>query len=279
LPRSLSYGGPIWTLEDAVITNQNPDRYVAGESDRPTPDTYLILDFELRNESVGILFGTTRARLQLTLAEGSVVDADAVKTSNLPAASTAPARYAFEVPAGTMFDGLSLVVVDAGREPSVPLPLSGDWPAVEANVHTQLELPAVVPLPGIEMTWTLNGQYVGRDWPLPFGFRGGAQFTATRSETGDRWLGITAQVLVGECDCRGGTLDQAATARLFIDGIPLSPEVRDSSQELMNAQTTSDVMFVFAVPEGVTDIELQIGPLDEPGQQVRVPLVLPAAEE
>ncbi len=278
LPRSVAYGGPVWELTDAVVTSQRPADYVAGEDGRVVEQSYVILDFELRNDSTGIGFPSTQARVQLTLADGSVIDGDDVRTTNLPPASSSEARYAFEVPHGTTFEGLSIVIADPGREPSVELPLSGDAPPVEAPQVTELGEAAVVPLPGIEMTWTLEEQHFGRDWPLPFGFRGGALFVGTRSEVDERWLGLTVEVLVEGCDCRGGTLDQAATVRLFVDDAPISPEARDSSRELMNAQTTSDVMLVFAVPAGTLEAELQIGPLDEPDQQVRVPLVLPPTE-
>jgi hypothetical protein len=274
LPRSLSYGGPVWDLTDAVITNQDPAAYVAGETARMTAQTYLILDFELRNESIGINFVTTSARVQLTLADGTVVEGDDIRSRNLPPASSEAARYAFEVPAGTTFEGLTLVIGDPGREPSVVLPLTGDPPPIEENTFTELDLPTAVPLPGIDVTWTLNGQYFGRDWPLPFGFAGGTRLPVTRSEAGQRWLGITVHVAVGDCACAGGTLDQAATVRLFVDGAPVSPEARDSSNELMNAQTTSDVMLVFAIPQDTLEAELQIGPLDEPDEQVRIPLTI-----
>src|SRR5262245_38025239 len=45
LPRQLSYGIPVWTLNDAVITNQDPKQYVAGEEGRPVKDLSAILDF------------------------------------------------------------------------------------------------------------------------------------------------------------------------------------------------------------------------------------------
>jgi hypothetical protein len=272
LPRALTYGVPTWELRDAVITNQDPGSYVASENGRITPQTFLILDFDLINENVHINIATNQARVRLNLADGSTVDGDLQQRGGIPPAARGEARYAFEVPAETTFDGLVVIVADPGLEPSFELPLSGDAPEVEENALTEVELAAAVPLPGIDMTWTISEQWFGRDWPLPFGFRGGATMQATRAETATRWFGIVVQVQVGDCDCRGGVLDQAATVRLLIDGTPLSPESRDSSQELMNAQMQSDVMFVFSIPEGTETAVLQIGTLGDPDEQVEIEL-------
>lgn len=272
LPRALTYGVPTWELRDAVITNQDPGSYVAGEDGRITPQTFLILDFDLINENVHINIATNQARVRLTLADGSTVDGDLQQRGGIPPAARGEARYAFEVPSDTIFDGLVVTVADPGLEPSFDLPLSGDAPEVEENALTEVELVVSVPLPGIEMDWTISEQWFGRDWPLPFGFRGGATMQATRAETGTRWFGLVGQATVGDCDCRGGVLDQAATVRLLVDGTPLSPESRDSSNELMNAQTQSDVMFVFSIPEGTETATLQIGTLDDPDEQVTIEL-------
>ncbi|MDA0352806.1 MAG: hypothetical protein O3A10_11425 [Chloroflexi bacterium] len=93
--------------------------------------------------------------------------------------------------------------------PSVALPLTGDAPEVEAPAVSATDLAATVPLPGIEMTWTINRQWLGADWPLPFGFRGGATMATTRAEDGTLWLGIEVEVLVAACDCRRPLLRHA----------------------------------------------------------------------
>src|SRR5690606_22469272 len=243
------------------------------------PQTYLILDFEQRNENVRIGLLSGAARLQLTLADGTVVDNTFESQDSVGPAATGESRYAFEVPESTTFQGLTVVIGDTGREPSVVLPLSGDAPDVEAADAREVELSAAIPLPGIEMTWTVNTLTLWHDWPLPVGHPGGAILPTMRSEAGDIWLGIEAQVQVGACECRGGVLDQAQTVRLLIDGQPVTPEARDSSSAIMNAQTVSDVMMVFTIPADTETATLQIGPLDTPEEQTTIELDLGTALE
>lgn len=274
LPRVVSYGILVWTLDNAVITNQDPGPYVAGEVGRMAPKTYAILDFELANDNVAVHIAATDARLELTLPDGTVVRGTNEMRGSVPPSSTSRGRYAFEVPADTTFDGLVLTIADPGREPSVALPLSGTAPEVEENTVTEVGLEAQVPLTGIEMTWTLDRLLAGSDWPLPVGHRGGTLLAGARAEAGHRWLGINATVAVDACACRGGVLDQAGSVRLLVDGQPFVPEARESSREIMNAQTVSEVMLVFSIPEGTETANLQIGPLDEPDQQTEVELDL-----
>ena len=79
------------------------------------------------------------------------------------------------------------------------------------------------------MTWTIDTQITGRDWPLSLGFKGGTLPAGTRSETGQRWLGLVARVQVGSCGCKGGVLNQAGSARLFVDGTPITAAATLSS--------------------------------------------------
>ncbi len=174
LPRSIQYGVLTWTVDDAVITNQDPKRYVFGEAGTPTADTWLILDLGLRNDNVAVGIVADQARLLVTLPDGTEVVGKNQQQVGVPPASTASGRYAFEVPADTTFDGLTLSIADPGVEPSLDQPFSGPATDPESNSTKRLDDSAKIPLPGIAMTWKLQDQIVGRDWPLPLGSRGGA---------------------------------------------------------------------------------------------------------
>jgi hypothetical protein len=124
------------------------------------------------------------------------------------------------------------------------------------------------------MHWTIDSVITGRDWPLPIGFKGGTRVSGARAERDHRWIGIVARVDVDRCDCRGGVLDQAGSARLLVDGTPFTASADQSSKAIMNASTFSDVMLVFDIPAGSKDAMLQVGPLEQPEQQARIPLTV-----
>ena len=275
LPRAIAYGGLTWTIKHAVITNQDPGRYVAGETGTPTPLTHLILDLGLQNDNtvVGVLLDN--ARWIAKLADGTTVMGANQKQVGVPPSSTAVGRYAFEVPAGTSFTGLFVSIADPGKEPSVEQPLSGQAAPVEVQTASEPGETAAVPLPRIEMTWTIQKLVAGRDWALPLGFVGGTLPGGERADAGTTWLGVVVRVQVDKCGCPGGVLDQAGNTRLFIDGTPYTATAKTSSNQIVNAQTVSDVQLVFAIPAGTTKATLQVGPLDTASQQVRFELDVP----
>jgi hypothetical protein len=274
LPRALSYGMLRWTLIGAAITSENPKTYVAGVKGAPTATTSLIADFEIRNDDVHVTFVTSTARLVAVLPDGTVVPGKDVARRGVPPMSSVNGRYALPVPVGTAFDGLVLRFEDPGREPSVDLPLTGPAPGVEANAVLDAHLAAELAIPGIDMTWTVDQLLVGRDWPLPIGFKGGTLVPGARATKDHRWIGIVARVDVGRCDCRGGILDQAGSARLLVDGLPYTAAAAESSQAILNASTFSDVLLVFEVPWPASEAVLQVGPLDEPAMQATLALDL-----
>jgi hypothetical protein len=274
LPRSLGYGVLVWTVKDAAITNGDPNRYVNDDPGPPTAKTSLILDFDIRNDNVVVGIVMNMARLVVTLPDGTAVMGRNLAKASVPPVSSAEGRYGFEVPAGTGFDGLVLSIADPGREPSADLPLSGPPPAVETNSVVDLHGALDPKIPKVAMTWNVNSQIIGRDWPLPVGFKGGAMPASTRSETGQRWLGLVARVQVGACDCKGGVLDQTGSARLFVDGVPISAASSSSTAMILMAESISDVMLVFAVPASAKAATLQVGPLDRPEEQDRLGLEL-----
>ena len=151
-----------------------------GEVGRVTAATSAIFDFEITNENVGVSIVTTQSRMQLTLPDGTVVEGRDIAREGIPAASTVQGRYAFEVPEGTEFDGLVLAMADAGREPSFDVPFTGPAPEVETAVVLEPDKSAPIPMPGVEMTWTIETLTLARDWPAPFGFRGGSRLASTR---------------------------------------------------------------------------------------------------
>ena len=274
LPRALRYGTLDWTVNDAVITNQDPKTYVAGTAGRPTDATSLIVDFEIRNDSPHIGFVTTTSRLVADLPDGSVVEGKDLERPSAAPESTVESRYAFEVPADTEFDDVILRFEDPDREPSVDLPLSGTAPSIEENTTTKVDDATAIGLPGIEMQWTVDSVITGRDWPLPIGFKGGTRVAGARAETDHRLVGIVARVDVDRCDCKGGVRDQAETARLIVDGTPYTASAGESSKAIMNTSTFSDVMLVFDVPADASEAVLQIGPLEESEQQATFDLAL-----
>ena len=142
---------------------------------------------------------------------------------------------------------------DPGREPSLDLPLGGAAPEVEADSATEIDETMAVGIPGIEMQWTIDTLLTGRDWPLPIGFKGGTRVAGARAETGHQWVGIVARVDVDECDCKGGVLDQARSARLIVDGTPFTAAADESSKPIMTTSTFSDVMLVFDIPAEASD--------------------------
>jgi hypothetical protein len=267
LPRALSYGVVLWTIRDAVITNQDPKRYEPGVPARPTKTTSLIIDLDERNDNVVVGVIADNARFEVGLPGGATVRGKNIAGVSVPPVSSATGRYAFEVPEGTGFEGLVLTIADPGREPSVDLPFDGPPPAVETNRTVRLDKATKLKIPNIDMTWTIESVIIGHDWPLPLGFKGGTLPAGTRAETGHRWLGIVASVRVGSCGCRGGVLDQAGSARLFVDGVPISASAALSSNAILVAQTVSDVLLVFAVPADAPNAALQVGPLDTPAEQ------------
>lgn len=274
LPRATSYGTLDWTVTDAVITNQNPKTYVAGTEGKPTADTSLIVDFEIRNDDPHLHFLTTTSRLVAALPDGSVVPGVDLERQGAPPSSTVEGRYAFEVPAETSFDDVVLRFEDPGREPSADLPLGGPAPAPEENATKRVNESMAIGLPGIEMQWTVGEQIAGRDWPLPIGFKGGLRVASARAELGHRWVGLVARVDVDRCECKGGVLDQAGSARLIVDGSPFTASAGESSKAIMQTSTFSDVQLVFDVPAGATKAVLQIGPLEKPEQQSTMDLDL-----
>jgi hypothetical protein len=274
LPRTLSYGSLRWTVTDAVITNQDPKRYVAGTPAPPIDKTSLIVDFEIRNDSPHVFFVTTTSRLVVELPGGTEVQGKDLEGPSAAPESTVESRYAFEVPAPTAFDDIVLRFADPDREPSVDLPLSGSAPAVEADATAKVDRAVSIGLPGIDMQWTIDSVITGRDWPLPVGFKGGTRVAGARAERDHRWVGIVARVDVDRCDCKGGVLDQAGSTRLLVDGTPFTASAAESSKAIMNASTFSDVMLVFDIPTGASGAALQVGPLEQPEQQARIPLAL-----
>lgn len=274
LPRSLAYGVLLWTVRDAAITNQDPKRYVAGQPGAPTAKTSLILDLDIRNDNVVVGIVSSGARLVLTSPDGLDVPGTNVLRSSVPPVSSVDGRFVFEVPEGTGFDGLVVTFADPGREPSIGLPLSGPAPAMQRNTTVDLGKAMRPRLPKVDMTWTIGSLIIGYDWPLPVGFKGGSQVAGTRAEAGHRWLGIVARVRVGACGCKGGVLDQAGSARLFVDGVPITASAGLSSNSIMNTDTISDVMLVFAVPATATTATLRVGPLDTPSEQASMELDL-----
>ena len=274
LPRTVRYGTLAWTVTDAVITNQDPKVYVAGDPGRPTDATSLIVDLEIRNDSPHIHFVTTTSRLVAELPDGTIVEGDDLDGPSAAPESTVESRYAFDVPADTTFDDVVLRFEDPDREPSVDLPLSDPAPDIEENATADVDDATAIGLPGIEMHWTIDSVITGRDWPLPIGFKGGTRVAGARAETDHRWVGIVARVDVDRCDCRGGVRDQAESARLIVDGTPYTASADDSSKPIMNTSTFSDVMLVFDIPAESGEAVLQVGPLDEPDQQAAINLVL-----
>jgi hypothetical protein len=274
LPRTLSYGTLTWKVTDAVITNQDPKAYVAGTPGRPIDKTSLIVDFEIRNDSPHIGFVTTTSRLVIQLPDGTIVPGQDLERPSAAPESTVESRYAFEVPPGTAFGDVLLRFEDPDREPSVDLPLSGTAPAVEQDVTTKVGRVVPIRIPGVEMTWTIDSVLTGRDWPLPIGFKGGTRVSGARAERDHRWVGIVVRVDVDRCDCKGGVLDQAGSARLLVDGTPFTASADESSKAIMNTSTFSDVMLVFDIPAGAGKADLQVGPLEEPEQQAKIPLAL-----
>jgi len=274
LPRSVAYGILSWTVTDAAITTQDPAAFAAGSDGPSTPRTSLIVDFEIRNDSPHVGFVTTTSRLVAELADGTIVEGKDLGRPSAAPESTVESRYAFEVPAETTFDDVTLRFEDPGREPSLDLPLSGAAPDVETDLTTRIALTKAVGIPGIDMRWTVDTLLTGRDWPLPIGFKGGTRVSGARAETGHQWVGIVARVDVGHCDCKGGVLDQAGSARLVVDGSPFTAEAADSSEAIMNASTFSDVMLVFDIPAEATHAVLQVGPLEEPDQQAAFDLAI-----
>ena len=275
LPRAMRYGTLGWTVTDAVLTNQDPKRYVAGTPGRPTEATSLIVDFEIRNDSPHIQFVTTTSRLVAELPDGTIVPGNDLERPSAAPESTVESRYAFEVPADTAFEDIVLRFEDPDREPSIDLPLGGPALDLQENTTTDLDVATAIGLPGIEMQWTIDSVITGLDWPLPIGFKGGTRVDGARAETDHRWVGIVARVDVDRCDCKGGVRDQAETARLIVDGTPFTVSAGDSSTPIMTTSTFSDVMLVFDIPAEATDAVLQIGPLEEPDQQSTFDLDLP----
>ena len=274
LPRAMTYGTLDWTVTDAAITNQNPKTYVAGSEGKPTDKTSLIVDFEIRNDDPHLHFVTTTSRLVAELSDGSVVPGVDLERPGAPPSSTVEGRYAFDVPAETSFDDVVLRFEDPGREPSLDLPLGGTAPEPEENGTTNVDESMAIGLPGIEMRWTVDDLITGRDWPLPIGFKGGTRVASARAELGHRWVGLVARVDVDHCDCKGGVLDQARSARLIVDGSPFTASADESSKPIMQTSTFSDVQLVFDIPAEATEGVLQIGPLEKPEQQATMTLDL-----
>lgn len=274
LPRPLAYGLLQWTVTDAVITNQDPKRYAPGVPARPAAKTSLIVDLDERNDNVVVHIVADNVRFLLKLRDGSVVTGVNIARVSVPPVSSADGRYAFEVPAGTGFDGLVLSMADPGREPSLELSLSGPAQPLQENKSVTLNKTVKMPIPNVAMNWTIIDQITGLDWPLSLGFKGGTLPPATRAEDGHIWLGIVARVQVGTCGCKGGIRDQANTVRLFVDDLPISTTSNASSNAIMNAETVSDVLLVFSVPADASTGTLQVGELDEPDQQVKFTLEL-----
>lgn len=272
LPRSLAYGMLTWTVVHAAITAEDPRTYTAGVTGPPTARTSLVLDLTIRNDNTLVTVITSQARFTVTLADGTVVPGTDLGRTAIPPVSQADGRYAFEVPAGTGFDGLVVGIGDPGREPSFELPLQGPPPEIETVATFDGDVEMDVPLPGIDMAWTIDQVLVGRDWPLPVGHKGGTLPSGARAPAGHRWLGIVARVDVGRCACKGGVLDQAGSARLFLDDLPYTAVAAHSSKAILNASTFSDVMLVFDLPTPATEPILQVGPLDDRDQQARARL-------
>jgi hypothetical protein len=274
LPRSMSYAMLDWTVTDAVITNQDPASYVVGMPGPPTATTSLIVDFDIRNDDVHVSFASTTVRLEVALPDGTVVRGTELIRSSAPPVSSVEGRYAFEVPAGTAFEGLRLRIEDPGRVPSADLPLSGPAPEAEVDASIEVHVEKRIPIAGIDMRWTVDRVLVGNDWPLPIGFTGGTLVAGARAEIGFRWFGIVARVDVGRCACKGGVLDQTGSARLLVDGLPYAAAAAESSSLILNTSTYSDVMLVFAIPSAAQSVTLQVGPLEKPGQQATLALDL-----
>ena len=267
LPRTMSYGMLAWTVVDAAITNQDPRSYVAGTAGPPVATSSLIVDFQVANADPHVGFLSTVARLVAVLGDGTSIDGRLVAGASLPPASTAATRYGFAVPDGTSFDGLLLRFADPGKEPSVDLPLSGPAPDVEQDLSITPRLASSLAIPGVHMRWSIQTVLVGRDWPLPIGFKGGTLVPGPRATSDHRWVGIVARVDVTRCDCKGGVYDQSQTARLLVGGLPYSAAGALSSLPIMGPQTFADVMLVFDIPSPPATATLQVGPLEKPGQQ------------
>lgn len=271
------YGILVWTVTGAVITNQDPKAFVAGEAGKPVAASSLILDLDLRNDNLSVGIVQATARFILSLPGGATVTGEAIGRSGVPPLSTGEGRYAFEVPDGTTFDGLSISIADPGREPSVDLPLSGDAPALVQYTTFKPGTSTKIPIPKVAMTWAIEELHIGPEWSLPVGFKGGTLPADARAAAGEVWVGIMARVQTGTCDCPGGVLDQAGNVRLVVDGVPISSTADASTKAIVNAQEVSEVLLVFAVPASATTATLQIGPLDKPAQQSTIVLQLRAA--
>ena len=147
--------------------------------------------------------------------------------------------------------------------------LSGPVRPLQENTSVRVNKALNLKIPGVAMTWTLVDQITGLDWPVEIAFKGGTLPPATRAEAGHHWLGIVAQVHVGTCAC-DGILDEQGTAQP-VYGRPADRRGgRRDSNSIMNAQTVSDVLLVFSVPDDAPTATLQIGSLDKPEQQVKV---------
>ena len=87
LPRSLAYGILMWTVREAAITNQDPNRYAAGVPARPTAKTWLILDLDERNDNVVVGVIADNARLIVTLPDGTAVKGKNIEGVGIPPVS------------------------------------------------------------------------------------------------------------------------------------------------------------------------------------------------
>ena len=274
LPRALSYGILNWTVTDTAITNENPATYVPGVAGAPTPNTSLIVDFEIRNDSPHVGFVTTTSRLVAQLPDGTVIEGKDLERPSAAPESTVESRYAFEVPAETVFDGLVLRFEDPGREPSLDLPLSGSAPEVEADSATEIDETIAVGIPGIEMEWTIDTLLTGATGRCRSGSRAAraSPAPAPRPATSGSasWPASTSTSATARA-ASSTRPDRPASSSMVP---PFTAAADESSKPIMTTSTFSDVMLVFDIPAEASDAVLQVGPLEEPDQQATLNLGL-----
>lgn len=278
LPRSAGYVWVETTVAAAAIGAVEPRTFLRDVRE-PSESTHLFLTLEVVNRSQK--HGIVIAPSPYTVMIDGAPDANPVALKGHPHVGAGPLGadekvMAFEIPAGTSFDQLTLSIAEEGRIPALlPLARAEDPNRDPIEVPLSATGPAQGGASGCNQSLdvTLLGGSLGIQLPDSAGAP--TTYGSRRALVGDRFLSLDVQILNnGGSRCGAGATNyDMSTFRLSADGVARSPVVFVSGSIL--AGSAVDVTVHFVVPADVAAVEFSMGA--EEGTLFEAPIDLSAA--
>ena len=262
LPRTVDYVWLETTVTGATIASIEPRTFLRDEW-APTDTTYLFLTLEVanRSEREGLILTPNPYSIAIGGLEYAASDVlDGRPHIGLAPLGTEGKVLAFEVPVGTTFDGVSLLVNHDDRIPAV-LPLVGDLPVDAYPVSA-----------GVSGAGPAQGSVSGCNQALDVTMLGGTidielaesdapptVYGSRRAYVGERFLSLEVRVHNnGGSRCgAGGTNYDPRLFRLLVDGVPHAPATFLSG--IIAAETAEDLVVNFTFPVDATSVEFAVG--------------------